>query len=55
MNTHGFISLWIRVGYYAAKVRFLVRDQLPVPLILGAPFIDWNFAVRKHEDQTAPS
>lgn len=52
MNTHGFVPLWMRVDNYISKAKFLVGEQLPVALILGAQSIDSNFSVTRHEDQT---
>lgn len=35
LQTRGEISLWIRIGSHLAKDRFVVRDNLPLPLLSG--------------------
>lgn len=52
VNTHRFIPIWMRVGYYVAQEKFLFCYQLPIPLILESRFIDRNFAITRREDQT---
>lgn len=52
MNTHGFVKLWIRVRSHIAQDKFRVCEQLPVPFILGAQFIDRTVPITRHEGQT---
>lgn len=52
MKTLGRLPLWIRLGDYKTRDHFLICEELPVPIILGAKFIDTNIAVIRHDTQT---
>ena len=44
ISTYGYMILWVRLGDYATKDEFLVCDNLPTTMLLGAKFIDKNVA-----------
>ena len=42
LKTRGAIELWIRLGKLITKERFLISDDMPVPVILGTSYQNEN-------------
>ncbi len=40
--TNGYVLLWVRLGEYVTQDEFLVRENLPTTMLLGAKDLDKN-------------